>query len=202
MNENSKNIPIVLLHGFGAGIAFFALNVEELSQNHPVYAFDVLGCSRSSRTEFSDDAKDIENQFVDSIDKWREALNIEKMILVGHSFGGFLSSCYALKYPERLEHLILVDAWGHDETPDLQDFPLWKLSVAYSVRMFYGPFSMLRTVGPLGESLVKTVKRDLLDKFGAFLNQSSASQYIYHCNNQTNPTGEIAFHRMTVVGPW
>lgn len=68
--------------------------------------------------------------------------------------------------------------------------------------MFYGPFSMLRTMGPFGESLVKTIKRDLLDKFGAFLNQSSASQYIYHCNNQTNPTGEIAFHRMTIVGPW
>lgn len=202
MNENSKNVPIVLVHGFGAGVGFWALNVEELAQDNPVYAFDILGCSRSSRSEFSEDAREIENQFVDSIDKWRDAMGIEKIILVGHSFGGFLTSCYALKYPERLEHVILVDAWGHDETPDLQDFPLWKLSVAYTVRMFYGPFSVLRTVGPLGESFIKTVKGDLLDKFGAFLNPSTACQYIYHCNNQLDATAEIAFHRMTIVGPW
>lgn len=106
MNQNSKNVPIVLIHGFGAGVAFWALNVEELAKDHPVYAFDVLGCSRSSRSHFSDDAHEIENQFIDSIDKWRAALNIDKMILIGHSFGGFLSSCYALKYPERLEHLV------------------------------------------------------------------------------------------------
>lgn len=201
-NENNKNVPIVLVHGFGAGIGFWSLNVEELSQDRSVYAFDILGCSKSSRPLFSSEPKEIEDQFVDSIEKWRESLGIEKMILLGHSFGGFLTSCYAVKYPERLEHLILVDAWGHDETPDFQDFPLWKKSVAYSVRLMYGPFSMMRSFGPFGERLIKTLRPDLLEKFTEIVDESIISQYIYHCNNQMNPTGESAFHKMTQVGPW
>lgn len=107
MNEESKNTPIVMVHGFGAGSAFWAMNLEEISKDHPVYAFDSLGFARSSRPEFSDDPEKIEEQFVESIEKWREVMGFEKMVLLGHSFGGYQASAYALKYPERLEHLIL-----------------------------------------------------------------------------------------------
>lgn len=118
---------------------------KELNQ---VHAFDTLGFARSSRPAFSYDPEKIEQQFVDSIEQWRKAMGIEKMVLLGHSFGGFLASSYALKYPERLEHLILVDSWGIDPAPELQDFPLWKLSVAYTVRLMVGPFSVIRAFGP------------------------------------------------------
>ena len=202
MNTESGKVPIVLLHGFGAGSAFFAMNLENLAKNHPVYAFDTLGFARSSRPTFSNDPEKIEQQFVDSIERWRQVMQIPKMVLLGHSFGGFLASSYALKYPERLEHLILVDPWGYDEKPDLQDFPLWKLSVAYTVRFMFGPFSMIRAFGPFGEWLIKNVRPDLLQKYQSIVDPSIISQYIYHCNNNSKPSGEEAFHRMTAVGPW
>jgi pimeloyl-ACP methyl ester carboxylesterase len=197
MNEKNDNIPIVMIAGFGAGIGFWAKNLEEISDDRPLYAFDVLGFSQSSRPIFPQDPKEIEEYFIKSIEKWREAMKIEKMILLGHSFGGFLSSSYTLKYPEKIEHLILVDAWGHDETPDFQDFPLWKKSVAYSVRVIL-PFSMMRS---FGEKLIKTCRPDLLEKFTDVVDEFTASQYINHCNNK-NPSGEEAFHRFTIVGPW
>lgn len=202
MNTESKNVPIVLLHGFGAGSAFFAMNMEDLAQDNPVYAIDILGFARSSRPEFSYDPVEIEHQFIDSIEKWREVMQLPQIVLLGHSFGGFLASSYALKYPKRLAHLILVDPWGFNEAPDLQDFPLWKLSVAYTVRLMFGPFSMMRAFGPFGELLIKNIRPDLLQKYQSIVDPSIISQYIYHCNNNSNPTGEEAFHRMTVVGPW
>jgi len=39
-------------------------------------------------------------------------MNIEKFILVGHSFGGYISTHYAEKYSTRIQHLILISACG------------------------------------------------------------------------------------------
>ncbi|KAG5679037.1 hypothetical protein PVAND_008638 [Polypedilum vanderplanki] len=202
MNEKSENIPIVLLHGFGAGMAFWALNLEALGTNNPVYAFDILGLARSSRPIFSNDPAEIEEQFVLSIEKWREAMKIDKMILVAHSWGGFLASSYSLKYAERVEHLLLVDPWGLDEHPDMDNFPLWKLTVAYAVRLLDGCFTMIRVFGPFGDYLIKNVRPDLLQKYNSVCEPSVFSDYIYHCVNHWQPTGEVAFHKMTRVGPW
>lgn len=129
MNTESANTPLVMLHGFAAGIAFWVMNLEDLSADRPLYAIDLPGFARSSRPNFSKDAQEIEQQFVDSIERWRELMNIPRMVLLGHSFGGFLASSYAMKYPDRIEHLILVDPWGFTEKPDLSNVALWKRSL-------------------------------------------------------------------------
>jgi pimeloyl-ACP methyl ester carboxylesterase len=59
------------------------------------------GFGRSSRPAFSFDPAEAESQHVEAIEAWRKRLDLDKFILLGHSMGGFLSSAYALKYPER-----------------------------------------------------------------------------------------------------
>lgn len=97
----SNKTPLVLLHGFGGGLGLWALNYEDLCTDRPVYAFDLLGFGRSSRPMFDNDAEEVENQFVESIEEWRCALGLDKMILLGHNLGGFLAAAYSLKYPKR-----------------------------------------------------------------------------------------------------
>lgn len=40
---SAAKVPLVLVHGMAAGIAFFALNVGELSKDRPLYAIDLPG---------------------------------------------------------------------------------------------------------------------------------------------------------------
>ncbi|CAG7834792.1 unnamed protein product, partial [Allacma fusca] len=101
MNEKSDKLPVVLLHGFGAGIGFWVLNLDSLAKSRPVYAIDHLGFGRSSRPKFSTDPAKAERQFVDAIEEWRKRLNLDKFVLVGHSFGGYLAMSYSITYPER-----------------------------------------------------------------------------------------------------
>jgi hypothetical protein len=113
----STKLPLVMIHGMGAGLAFYALNFDELAKNRTVYAIDLPGFARSSRCKFNSKPEEAEKQYVRAIEDWRQKVGIGKMCLLGHSFGGYLSSAYALKYPEHVSHLILADPWGFPEKP-------------------------------------------------------------------------------------
>ncbi len=82
-----------------------------MCESRPLYAFDLLGFGRSDRPTFSSDPFVAESQFVESIEDWRKELKLEKIILLGHGFGGFLSTSYAIKYRNCVSALILVDPW-------------------------------------------------------------------------------------------
>ena len=150
-NPNATKVPLVLIHGFGGGVGLWAMNIDALAKERTIYAIDVLGFGRSSRPKISSDPEEAEKKFVDSIEQWRHQLGLEKFVLLGHSFGGFLASTYALKNPSRVQHLVLVDSWGFPEKPpDIENnFPMWA-RVLKAVIMPFNPLAALRAAGPLG----------------------------------------------------
>jgi cardiolipin-specific phospholipase len=123
--ENADN-NLVILHGYGAGLGFFYKNFEPLSRapGWQLYALDMLGMGRSSRPPFRIRGRTRETQiteaedwFIDSLEEWRIKRNIDKFTLIGHSMGGYMAICYALKYPGRLNKLILASPVGIPEDP-------------------------------------------------------------------------------------
>lgn len=200
LNEKSNRTPLVLVHGFGSGVALWCLNLDALAGSRPVHAFDLLGFGASSRPPFSSDALEAERQLVQTIEEWRREMKLERFVLLGHSMGGFLATSYAIRYPTRVAHLILADPWGFPERPlePSQHFqvPMWVKAVAYVLRPF-NPLSGVRAAGPFGPKLIEKVRPDLIRKFSALVDdeENSVSNYIFHCNAQ-KPTGEEAFRSM------
>jgi len=207
-NKESEKLPLVLVHGFGAGVGLWCLNLDALASERPVYAFDILGFGRSSRPKFSNNALEAESELVQSIEEWRKQMGLDKIILLGHSMGGFLASAYALQYPDQVSHLILADPWGFPDHPGKDgsatriQVPFWIKGIAYLLQPF-NPLWIVRAVGPLGPHLVQRARPDIIRKYSATIEEANLiiPEYIYHCNAQ-KPSGESAFHAMMASFGW
>jgi proline iminopeptidase len=98
--------PIVVLHG-GPGFDHrqFLPYIWKLAERHKVILFDQRGTGLSSApidsTSISIDS------FIADIEGVRKAFGIEKMNLLGHSWGGILAMHYGTRHPDRLKTLIL-----------------------------------------------------------------------------------------------
>lgn len=205
--SQAKKAPIVLVHGFAAGIGTWILNLDPLAStlDRKVYALDLVGFARSTRAPF-DLSGDVEGQFVDSIERWRKKVGIDKFILLGHSFGGYLCGSYALKHPENVAHVILADPWGVQDRQAsgrrIHRLPIW-VRVVNSIFQSFNPLAVLRASGPYGPSLVHKFRADLKEKFRPKLDDDCHKflNYIYHCNAQS-ATGESAFKELALPYGW
>ncbi|KRX02970.1 hypothetical protein PPERSA_09388 [Pseudocohnilembus persalinus] len=111
--RNINQIPIVLTHGYGnCSLAYYKL-IKFLGKSRKIYAIDWLGNGLSARPDFNlKESTDIINFFTESLEIWRQKMKIEKFILIGHSFGGFLSAHYTVKYQKYVENLHLLSPLG------------------------------------------------------------------------------------------
>jgi len=207
LNTDSQRVPLVLLHGLGAGVGLWCLNLDAFAAHRPIYAIDVLGFGRSSRPDFSTDAMEVERQLVQSVEEWRREMKLPKMILLGHSMGGFLAGAYAIAYPDRVKHLILADPWGLPPRPPAEEskrakFPWWARALLYTMEPL-NPLWAIRVAGPFGQKLVEKMRPDLLNKFSVAVDgdTQAVSQYIFQCNAQ-RPSGESAFHALNSGLGW
>ena len=225
-NLTSKNYPIVLLHGFGGGVGLWSLNLDQLSVDRPVYALDLPGFARSSRPAFSTVPGEAEQQFVDLIEDWRKEIGLnEPFILLGHSFGGFISAAYAIRYPTYIKQLVLVDPWGFGRKPEdwqtsrMQRIPP-RLRSFSTMLMKMSPLTGLRIAGPfgiifkcylfvnssfsfssIGVRIMKYFRPDLRAKYETLFDDDRILVYLYHCNAQM-PTGEQGFRVISDFLAW
>lgn len=193
--------PLVMVHGFGAGIGLWVNNLEALSQKYTVYAIDVPGFGRSSRPQFAGKTpEDAIEYFVENLETWREAMGLEKFTLLGHSLGAYISAHYAIQQPERIDQLFLIDPWGVPEKPanqDLSKAPL-RVQLLAPVLTRFNPLAALRLIGPWGPGLVDRFRQDIREKFMNRFEDNTITNYIYHLNTQSPASGEDAFSVLSV----
>jgi proline iminopeptidase len=101
-----RGAPLVVVHGGpGASHDYFLPYLVPLARTNRLVFIDERGSGRSEKLE--DATQYTVENMVEDVEAVREALNLGKINLLGHSYGGVLAQAYALKYQKNLLHLIL-----------------------------------------------------------------------------------------------
>ena len=109
--------PLMFMHGgLGFDHTYFRPWVDSLADDYTLIFYDHRGNGRSERPANLDDV--YHSTWADDGDALREHLGIDKITLLGHSYGGLLAQHYALRHQEHLSGLILgttYPAWDYTD---------------------------------------------------------------------------------------
>ena len=103
-----EGIPVVFIHGLGGCWQNWLENLPRFAESHRAIALDLPGFGR---TPMPDEPISI-TFFARIVDHFCEALDLGRVSLVGNSMGGFTAAETAIRHPERVDDLVLVDAAG------------------------------------------------------------------------------------------
>lgn len=106
---NGGKKAVLCLHGITANCRSWDMIAQALIPEHTVIALDLRGRGASDKpaSGYSPD------HHIRDIICVMDALRIERVYLMGHSLGAFISLVFAAKHPERVEKLVLVDGGGN-----------------------------------------------------------------------------------------
>src|SRR5947209_15660282 len=100
--------PIIILHG-GPDFdhTYLLPDMDRLADAFHLIYYDQRGRGRSSAQVQPEDVS-LESE-IDDLDRLREYFQLGSVAVVGHSWGGLLAMAYAIRHPDRVSHLILMN---------------------------------------------------------------------------------------------
>lgn len=104
--EKGQGKPLILLHGNGEDGSYFEKQMDEFAQYFHVYALDTRGHGNTPRGDKPFSIR----QFAEDLREFMEEHGIARAHLLGFSDGGNIAMVFAIKYPDRVDRLILNGA--------------------------------------------------------------------------------------------
>jgi 4,5:9,10-diseco-3-hydroxy-5,9,17-trioxoandrosta-1(10),2-diene-4-oate hydrolase len=111
-------LPVVCLHGAGAGAVTWYPSIAALAEHFHVIAPDIVGYGESDKPNAPYDRP----YFSAWLRDFLSALEISKAHIVGLSQGGAIAMQFALENPEMVERLVLVDSGALGAKPSFWPF--------------------------------------------------------------------------------
>jgi esterase len=106
--ERGEGVPILCIHGCGSTALVWADAIETLARLGRVIAYDRRGCARSERPEPYERTSVPEHS--DDAAALLDALNAAPAVIIGRSWGGTVATDLALRHPDRVRALVLLES--------------------------------------------------------------------------------------------
>ena len=120
MFEETKP-KLLLIHGFsGTGCMYYRM-IKHLIKFYWVTTIDLLGQGCSGTPPFGlAQSEESVDYFMLSIEAWMQTVDYRSTpyILLAYSFGAYLSSFYATRYPEKIDKVIMLSPLGLVSKPE------------------------------------------------------------------------------------
>ena len=129
--EQGPGQPLILLHGNGENCDYFEHQIPYFSSNYHVIAIDTRGHGKSPRGEKPFTIA----QFAEDLHDFMDEKGITKANLLGFSDGGNIALTFALKYPERVDKMIID---GANLFPSgVKPLYQWPIEVGYRIAKLF-----------------------------------------------------------------
>jgi len=131
--------PVVILSGGpGFAVGYMKPVADVVARRHQAVLFHQRGTGLSAVTSY--DTLTLDGA-VSDLEALREELKVNKLTIVGHSWGGMLAMLYAQAHPDRVERIVLIDSGGlttgfmdsfsknlqaHETAEDLDAIAYWR----------------------------------------------------------------------------
>jgi pimeloyl-ACP methyl ester carboxylesterase len=146
--EHGSGAPILGIHGAGSSAVFWEGAARTLSQLGRVIIYDRRGSSRSERPEPYDTTT--VQQHADDARELLRALDAEPALLIGRSFGGTVALDLALRNPESVRALALLEAGPMGLS---REYDEWFLALAATLEQVVAD----RGTDAVGETVIREV---------------------------------------------
>ena len=115
---------ILFIHGLGASSLIWRDIPQALSEQFHTIAVDLIGFGKSDKPPELEYTIRYFSQFIKSFLRQIEINDNEKIIIVGHSLGGYIAAEYAIENKDQIDKLVLIDSSGmlNQPTPLLEQY--------------------------------------------------------------------------------
>jgi haloalkane dehalogenase len=107
--DEGEGDPVVMVHGNPTWSFYYRNLIKALSGRYRSIVPDHIGCGLSDKPEVTDYDYRLRSR-VDDLDNLLDTLTIdEKITLILHDWGGMIGMAYALRHPEKIRRLVVMN---------------------------------------------------------------------------------------------
>lgn len=145
-DEGNRNdsVPLVLIHGTSSSLFTWDSTAVLMGPLRRIIRFDLPGFALTGPHPQRDYRMDMYTRFVDSV---LIRLGVRHSVIAGNSLGGAIAWRYAVRYPAKVNKLVLVDAGGYIPKDKIElplGFHLAKMPVVNNLVKWITPKQLVR----------------------------------------------------------